>query len=334
MGLLRFILAMSVVYAHVDSPFDQIRGVGGATAVESFFVISGFLISKILSSKKYSRNRDFYLSRALRIYPTYFIAVTISVIYFIALNSWGNRVFEFSSTTIIPNALILFQDLVFMIDDLFDYSFGNTLLLGVSWTLAVELYFYALAPIFLRFKTNYLLFLSLGLISIKLTLFLTTGLDSFFSYRFAPLEFGFFLLGFALQRIKVKKYISLFCFVLVIASPYLIPIYLIGNIYDAHAWYSVIFPILVAFSLSASLKFDEKFVFIKYLGALSFPIYLYHTIISEITISAVSLSGKNVDPRITGLVIVFLTIIFSAFSYYFVERYFNRLRHLKTNSKI
>ena len=50
MGLLRFILAASVVLAH-SGDFFGFKFTGGLIAVETFFIISGFYMALILDTK-------------------------------------------------------------------------------------------------------------------------------------------------------------------------------------------------------------------------------------------------------------------------------------------
>ncbi|WP_090201925.1 acyltransferase family protein [Pseudomonas asplenii] len=79
MGLLRTLLAISVIFAH---SYGFVL-VGGQIAVQIFYMISGFLISFIIVEKKsYSTLKDFYLNRYLRIFPTYAIIATLTLLWF------------------------------------------------------------------------------------------------------------------------------------------------------------------------------------------------------------------------------------------------------------
>ena len=73
MGLLRLPLAMSVMASHVG-PVLGLTMLPGGTAVEVFFVVSGFYMSLILSDK-YADPGIFYTNRFLRLYPTYLIVL-------------------------------------------------------------------------------------------------------------------------------------------------------------------------------------------------------------------------------------------------------------------
>ena len=77
MGILRTILAITVVFAH--SPWnDGLIFVGARNAVQLFYIISGFLICHIINSNPvYQDPLKFYLNRALRIYPPIYYAVAL-----------------------------------------------------------------------------------------------------------------------------------------------------------------------------------------------------------------------------------------------------------------
>src|SRR5258708_5802533 len=82
MGLFRLLFALSVVTAH-SGPILGSSLIGGKMAVQGFFILSGFYMSLILK-KKYSKKKNAYklfiTNRILRIYPTYFVVLFLSII--------------------------------------------------------------------------------------------------------------------------------------------------------------------------------------------------------------------------------------------------------------
>src|ERR1700692_3494890 len=82
MGLLRLILALAVVVDHAPQSFS-LKLVPGDVAVEMFFMISGFYMALILSTRYDTGNRSgigaFYIARSLRLWPAY--AITAAVLY-------------------------------------------------------------------------------------------------------------------------------------------------------------------------------------------------------------------------------------------------------------
>ena len=84
---LRAIAVVSVIIYHAQIFFlDQKIFEGGFIGVDIFFVISGYLISKIiiddLIRKKFSL-RNFYLRRARRILPALFLTIFIKKVFVI-----------------------------------------------------------------------------------------------------------------------------------------------------------------------------------------------------------------------------------------------------------
>ncbi|MCF8321913.1 MAG: acyltransferase family protein [Flavobacterium sp.] len=83
MGFLRFILAISVVLAHSSSIYG-FGLVGGKTAVQAFYIISGFYMTLILNEKYIGNNNSYKLfitNRFLRLYPIYWIILLLTVLF-------------------------------------------------------------------------------------------------------------------------------------------------------------------------------------------------------------------------------------------------------------
>ncbi|GAB3046429.1 hypothetical protein GCM10027185_57870 [Spirosoma pulveris] len=82
MGILRFLLAISVVVFHTGKPLLGVKFSGGALAVQLFFVISGFYMSLILN-EKYKKGTSTYnlfiTNRLLRLYPVYLLTGLITL---------------------------------------------------------------------------------------------------------------------------------------------------------------------------------------------------------------------------------------------------------------
>jgi len=82
MGLIRFMLAISVVIAHTSDLFG-FGFVGGEMAVKIFFMISGFYMALILNEKYIGANSSYWLflkNRLLRLYPLYFLVLFLTLI--------------------------------------------------------------------------------------------------------------------------------------------------------------------------------------------------------------------------------------------------------------
>ena len=92
MGLVRFLLAMAVLLAHL--PTATVQFIHGGTAVQAFFVVSGFYMALILDGK-YDDRRLFYSNRLLRLAPAYFAMLLIALVVLLA--------FEMTATATMDN---------------------------------------------------------------------------------------------------------------------------------------------------------------------------------------------------------------------------------------
>ena len=78
MGTLRFLLALTVAYGHLATPMGF---PGSDTAVQCFFVISGFYMSLVLNGKYGPGTYWLFVSnRILRLWPSYLIVLLLSLI--------------------------------------------------------------------------------------------------------------------------------------------------------------------------------------------------------------------------------------------------------------
>src|SRR5277367_1645398 len=92
MGLIRFILAISVVLAHSSSIFG-FNLVGGQIAVQSFYIISGFYMTLILNEKYVGINNSYKLfitNRLLRLYPIYWTVIILTISYSIVISLYSH----------------------------------------------------------------------------------------------------------------------------------------------------------------------------------------------------------------------------------------------------
>src|SRR6266481_2956213 len=82
MGILRLLLALSVIADHTKGMFGN-RLVGGPTAVQSFYMISGFYMALVLNGKYNfpGSYRPFIIQRLLRLYPVYALVLLATVLW-------------------------------------------------------------------------------------------------------------------------------------------------------------------------------------------------------------------------------------------------------------
>jgi len=135
-----------------DSPlakfFYSISQMGWA-GVDLFFVLSGFLITNILLEKKGQKNyfRNFYMRRVLRIFPVYYLCLTILFI----------AGFYDSTATGESNSSIMLWFYSYMHNWLFALGSGQVLYFGHFWSLAIEEQFYLFWPFVVYYADQKLL---------------------------------------------------------------------------------------------------------------------------------------------------------------------------------
>jgi len=224
MGLIRFLLAITVAIGHSQG-FSYFPG---KTAVEVFFIISGFYMSLILNEKYFEKKNSYKLfitNRFLRLFPTYWIVLLLTIIlslvfYQQTVNSGTAKLsayvhyskdlsFSTMAYLVFTNIFIFFQDMVCFLginphsgNLYFTSNFYNSdppvyffLLIPQAWTVGLELAYYLIAPFIV--KRSLLIIVVLILLSFILRLFLISiGLSHDpWNYRFFPTELLFFLCG-------------------------------------------------------------------------------------------------------------------------------------------
>lgn len=296
MGLIRLLLAISVIQAHTSS-FLGYSIANGLVAVQVFYIFSGFYMFMILT-EKYTSIKSFYKSRFLRIFPTYLI-ITIPLL--IASLSFGKTYSEnfsilniYSQIFIIfTNIFIFFQDIVMFLavntDDgtlFFTKSFlkesfplYKLLITPQAWTLGVELTFYILAPFIVKFKTKTIFFIIFASFFLRLCAGIYGLNHDPWTYRFFPFEIALFLLGGVSYRLYRKiRNIHLGRTPYFITSISILSIIFFNqlqNIIDSTAYrfiYYFLFSAALPFIFYASkCNINDRFI-----GDLSYPVYISH----------------------------------------------------------
>jgi len=357
MGLIRLLLAISVITVHA-SPIFGLNFIQGQMAVEVFFMISGFYMALILT-EKYNKKSDYKLfisNRFLKIFPTYWLVLLLALIFqliYFYLNQNSINVFAlfnknynlspFTFITFITSNLIIFgQDILLFFGlntttgslffttnfRLFKPEIYNFFFITQAWTLSLELFFYFLAPFLNRFKNKYLLILMSLSFGLRLFLY-SRGLNHDpWNYRFFPTELIFFLSGILMYRIyqylktKQFKLISIYSFFFYFS-------FLICYQFLPHErtkqlilfLFSFIF-IPFIFNLFKNNKID------RFIGELSFPVYISHFLIIDILTHFTSL-----PQQFLGLTTAVFSILFSIIILKFIINPINRFRQSRIKIK-
>jgi peptidoglycan/LPS O-acetylase OafA/YrhL len=146
-GFYRLVLSCLVVVSHTAREIYFATGYHlGVIAVISFFLLSGFVMTKLIS--KYYDNLGavcrFYLDRAVRILPQYLFYV-----YFTLAAACFFHIQHRDMTQIPTMKSVVLQSVVFPMN--FMCSYGNDCLVQTAWSLGLEAFFYACFPFILIF---------------------------------------------------------------------------------------------------------------------------------------------------------------------------------------
>jgi len=339
---LRAIAVVSVILYHAQMVlFGRDWFEGGFIGVDIFFVISGYLITRIILSELESKGSfsflNFYERRARRILPMLFVVVITAFTYgFFTL--LPNEIRELSLSSLFS---ILFTSNFYFFDITTEYGAESSLLKPMlhTWSLGVEEQFYLVFPILsivvFKYFRKYFLTILVGLSVISLIFaqwmevrnadlnfylpfsrFWELAVGSMLAYRelnFKPSNEGF-----------ATKSLSIFGFCLVVYS------ILFFDANTPHPSFYTLLPIVgVALIIGFASRDDlvgkmlgsKPFVWI---GLISYSAYLWHFPIFSFTrIEQGSLSNYD------KFSLIIITVVISVLGYFLIEKPFRR----KINSK-
>lgn len=328
----RGMAAIFILLFHSMLPWFKALWIG----VPLFFVLSGFLITRILLQNKTTNNyfKAFYFKRALRIFPIYYLALFISVL-------WGFLVKADLSQLLI--FLFYLQNFSISQGVQPDYCYG---LMNHTWSLSVEELFYLMWP-FLVLISNKKLFIwmtvSIGACSViyKVVLigfFYTTHSDQLWMLSMAGNIDGLMagaLLGilslnkesFIYKKFPSKQFL-LFILIFGICFGANYFIYADEKLFSIFKVLLSVLTIVIAFYLIARLisnphKIFSKFFDLKFLqftGKISYGIYLYHALVFGILDALVFHYKMSFNPVILFIIKVGLTYLIALFSWRFIEK--------------
>lgn len=342
MGVLRLLLALSVVATHCGAIFN-INFVGGQIAVQAFYIISGFYMTLILNEKYIKANNSYKLfisNRLLRLYPIYWTVLILSCAAFVGFyfvsKSHHLPKFEYYFSVhknlasfaylIGSNIAILGQDIVMFMGIspadgtlFFTKNFAATnpplhyfLIVPQAWTLAIEIAFYALAPFLVRRKPSFIITLIILSLALRVILYNVFDLKNDpWTYRFFPTEIVFFLLGYFSYRLNLKiknsenkKAFIVFALMVVFTIIYqFIPDYKSSVI--PFSFKEIGYLGLICISIPVLFNLTKKYKWDRWIGELSYPVYMSHMLVYFVAVAL------PVSMLKTGWAMAVLTILCS-----------------------
>lgn len=207
MGLLRFLLALLVVYSHTYelgtySPFgSSVKFYSGAFAVIVFYMISGYYMIQKLGRHQQSFGRKkirfFYFDRVWRIYPCYLMSLAISLAYLLLSGKVAPG--ELTASLLLSNATLL---PLYFYNHMPQFLLHGAAIVAPSVSLALEEYFFLLLPL-IASRARWFFLASLGVY-----LYCVSGRGDPYQLAYVglPGTLFVFLLGSELQKGKLTPF--------------------------------------------------------------------------------------------------------------------------------
>lgn len=357
LNTLRFFAATLVLIDHARHHLNEINipfGASvpmlhkGSTAVSFFFTLSGFLISYLafneINENKKINYKFFYIRRALRIMPLYYLVLILSIVLigfigpmFLNENKLGFPLLE-------GGALFFF-----MIPNLATFIWPDTVGgINILWSIGVEEQFYLLFPLIIFFlgKTTQkirmtILFFTLYFTFYWLVQFDCFGFNKILTSFMGTLKFHYMLIGILFSLI-CQNYYRHRLFIRIMNSKIIQAIVFVSSIlvvftfidinrviYDL--FLSIVFAslIVVVTHKNPVSLFNIKIKAFNYFGVISYGIYLLHPLVSyfvRFLIIKVSFINDLVIsfPIVYIVFLLILTLIVAHLSFkYFESRFLN-----------
>ncbi len=303
MGIIRLLLALSVVAAHLALVRSGISFFGtGVPAVESFFILSGFYMALVLRTKYRTQTRRFYLARLIRLIPIYWVLLFSSLVFSLAVLLVTHRAIGFLYSLQKPwphgwlypaaafaNVFIVGSDLLALYGNRSGLGEEHFLALPALWSLGTEMCFYALAPWVLRRGAAAILSAFLLFFGLRLVLWLPThGGWTPWNYYFTPSAFNLFFLGalayLAYERLPTSprwqqgtRLVGWLAFGTVAANILFYRPWALFGLQD-YRYY-----LLFAASLPFIFTVFRASAFDRAVGEYSYPLYLAHALVFSFT---------------------------------------------------
>jgi peptidoglycan/LPS O-acetylase OafA/YrhL len=331
---LRALAVMAVVIYHAFPSWLP----GGFVGVDIFFVISGYLISKIILTN-IGQNTfyifDFYNRRIKRIFPALIIVMTATLLggWFLLFYSE----YELLGKHIASGTVFVSNFFFYTESGYFDISAELKPAIHL-WSLSVEEQFYIFWPLLLIFifKKNW------NFLKIALTLILISFLINFYLIKEKPMaafyltvpRFWELVVGGVLAYLvskniffneRNKNIYSILGFLLILFSFFLI------HKNAAFPGWIVLMPVLGTFFFIAAgaSAFINKKIFsnkiLIWIGLISYPLYLWHwPLLSYLKI--IKGNEPAIEYKITAIL---FSILFSWLTYFFVEKKIRKKNNFK-----
>ncbi|MFH0952229.1 MAG: acyltransferase [Patescibacteria group bacterium] len=176
-GILRYLLIQAVVINHLVSPDHYFnRTYFSAYAVFAYFLLSGFLIAKVLHEKyghTVKGTLKFWKRRLIRIYPTYIVVALLSIIVLLIIPV--DFTAHYNESFRLPESVSEWLPNIFIIGLAGWGEVMPSRLVHPAWFLSVILVLYLLAPVLFKNKKITSIWLMISFLYVAIVLSLRVG---------------------------------------------------------------------------------------------------------------------------------------------------------------
>jgi len=311
----------------------------GWTCLSLFFMLSGFLLTKLLVTEYRQNNSislvNYFIRRILRIWPLYFLYMILIVVASFLLSGYPldlSRLF---------GSLFFYDNVLTAASGKFNPNFATLHL----WSISLEEQYYLLLPFLVPWllrmsKKKIILFFTVAFLLLFVARFFISILHLNYAYAYVlPLSGDSFLvgvfLGLGIFETGIKKINPLFALVVgivLLISLYFFPFRTVAN----NGWVMIatyFIPAVAFFFIFIDVVYNEKGIIYKflsnkilrYLGKISFGLYVFHMLANIITYHIFYLINEPLDIR-SFLLALLITIVLAVLSYELIEKRFLKLK--------
>lgn len=323
----------------------------GWVGVDIFFVLTGFLITILLLEEKKLNGhfsiRNFLIKRVLRIWPLYYLAILSGYFFapFFFENIFKLNYLNFNYWQQVQNNLPWYSIFLGNWNIVFN-GFGDLRSISQLWAISVDQQFYIFWPIVLLFSINLKRSLFIGILLIIFAILTRIFLINInvqhpviYTNTFARIDT--FVFGALLAQICFFNPKLLTKFNLIFSSFFQIIIIftLILFLYFSSienrlsirngVWGYLIIDLIITYLIYCCIRTSSFFIKlldqkgVRYLGKISYGLYIWHILALEILFYTVNSENLNLFIPILGLP---LTILFAYISYNYFEKPFLKLK--------
>jgi peptidoglycan/LPS O-acetylase OafA/YrhL len=325
----RFILALCVVQGHLVGRGESVPWLAWQ-AVFSFYVLSGFLMSLILN-QDYGFTAGglarFAVNRWLRLFPVYYTVIGLTALYIACIGPLN----QLNGAMVLPStATAVFANLSIVTLTGFDFAPEMQRLSPTTWSLAIEIFCYALLTVyFAKSRARLLVMLGVGIGVAALQIFVGFDQPQYgFQNHYGVLQAGLipFALGGLAYFYRGARNYEFSGVKLLVLSLLFLANFALGYWSDFHRYVSGLYVAAVLNVALVPMLFTQttKHSWQKILGGLSYPIFLCHWVVATLILIYVpAIGGKGF--MLFGVATVG-SVLFSLLLYYGVDRPIQALR--------